>query len=120
MQFTDKQLAQLRLQRELREHPPTLAWFLRRNGRIYLLMVVLGAATTGFFAWAGWVPAATFFAGFVSATLVRDLKWFRQFVRGWPLSHAITDWERVDALLDEHASRSYHATHKAASRPGSP
>jgi hypothetical protein len=106
MQLTDKQLTQLRLLRELREHPPTLAWYLRRNGWIYLLMVVLGTATTGLFALAGLVPAATFFAGFVAATLLRDLKWFRQFVKGWPLSRAITDWERVDALLDAHAAQS--------------
>ena len=99
MQLTDKQIKQLQMSRALRGRAPTLGWYLLTAWRTYLLILLAGVAAICFYLWAGWPYMATFFAGLLIATLLRDLKWYRQFANGWPLSDAITNWERVDELL---------------------
>lgn len=102
VQLTDQQAKQLRTMQSLRTTPPTLRFYYRASWRAYLLITLLAAAVMGAYCYLGWFSGAAFFAGLLAATLLRDLKWLRQFVKAWPLSNAITDWTRVDALLCAH------------------
>lgn len=99
MQLTDAQARQLRAARGFRASPPTLRWYVRSSWRIYLLLTVVSGFGVGFSAWIGHPVASGFFAGLVLATFLRDLGWYSQFVKGWPLSNEITNWDRVDELL---------------------
>ena len=101
MQLTDKQAKKLRVARGFRTSPPTLLWYVKSHWRSYLFLAGLGAFAIGFFAWAGWPIVSGFFAGLVLATFVRDFRWYKQFVEGWPLSNEITNWERVNELLGD-------------------
>jgi len=101
MRLTQKQIKQLRMSRDLRERNPTLGWYIRGVWRYYLAILVFFLAVICFYTWAGWPLASAFVAGMLTAVLLRDLKWYRQMARGWPLSREITNWERVDELLAE-------------------
>lgn len=99
VQLTDRQARQLRAASSFRASPPTLLWYLRSSWHIYLFLTVVGGFGFGFSAWIGRPVASGFFAGIVLATFLRDLGWYSRFVKGWPLSNEITNWDRVDELL---------------------
>ena len=101
MQLTDKQAKRLRVARRFRASPPKLFWYVKSYWRSYLFLSALGAFAIGIFAWAGWPIVAGFFAGLVLGTFVRDFRWYKQFVEGWPLTNEITNWDRVDELLGD-------------------
>lgn len=54
MQLTDIQARQLRVARGFRTSPPTLLWYIKSYGRMYLYLFGAGALAIGFFAWADW------------------------------------------------------------------
>jgi len=101
MRLTTQQLQQLKKMREFREVSPTIARYIRLGWRAYAYLLVVGAAGIIFFLWAGWPAASTFFAGMVLATFLRDLGWYRRMVNSWPLVHEITNWQRVDEILNQ-------------------
>jgi hypothetical protein len=101
VQLTDRQAKQLRVAHGFRTSSPTLLWYIKSHWRAYLYLICVGALAIGFFAWADWPTASAFSAGLVLATLWRDIRWYNQFVEGWPLTNEITNWDRVDELLAE-------------------
>jgi hypothetical protein len=100
MRVSAEQLRYLRRIRELKDRPPTVAGYFRSAWKIYLFLVLVGGVGIGFFVWAGWPGASGLFAGLVSATILRDFRWYRHIVQSWHLTIEITDWKRVDELLD--------------------
>ena len=99
MKLTPAQAKQLRMSQAVRVTPPTVSWYFRANWRTYAYLGVLLAGGIIFFAWYGWPILSGFFAGFLFAAVARDLKLFKRFVDGWPLSNEITDWRRIEELL---------------------
>jgi hypothetical protein len=101
MQLTTHQIRQLQLTRRLRDEPPTVSGFFWSGRWRYVYLVALGAIATAFFVWGGWPIVGGFFAGLVLANFQCDLRWYREFVRTWPMSREITNWQRVDDLLNQ-------------------
>jgi hypothetical protein len=99
MKLTPAQIKQLRMSQGLRVTPPTVGFYFRANWRAYTYLCVLCTGAIVFFVWGGWPIVSGFFAGFLFAAVVRDLKLFAKFVEAWPLSNEITDWRRVEELL---------------------
>ena len=99
MQLTEKQIRKLELSRGFGDQGPTVGWLLRQSMRSYLILLALMVPLGAFYWWAGTPTLSFFFAGLFIATVARDFRWHKQFVRDWPLSNAITDWDRVDELL---------------------
>jgi hypothetical protein len=96
---TAAQIKQLRLLQGFRSKPPTVAWYFRANWWVYACLSVLCVGAAILLAWDGWPVFSGFFAGLLTAAVVRDLRFFRLFVTGWPLSNEITDWAKVEALI---------------------
>ena len=99
MILSKRQIKQLQMAKKHKDSPPGVSMYFRSNWRTYLVLVVVGVASTVFFSWGGWPVASGFFAGLFIAMIARDLRWFEAMVKGWPLQREITNWERVDELL---------------------
>ena len=99
MQPTPAQLKQLRLLQGFRSKPPTIGWYFRVNWSAYAYIGVLCVGGSIFLAWDGWPAFSGFFAGFLLAAVVRDFRFFKLFVTGWPLSNEITNWTKVEDLI---------------------
>jgi hypothetical protein len=99
MQLTKKQHEKLLLTRTLRAQNPTALWYISQFWRSYLLLVIAAAIFVPYLWWTGLPLASMFVAGMVFATLLNACESCRNFVKGWPLSKAITDWGQIDELL---------------------
>jgi len=104
MNLTPAQKRQLETTLRFRTQPPTLWWFVRASWHVYAYFAILGAIGIPAFLWAGWPLVSAFIAGAIFSAVVRDLKFFRRFVDGWPLSNEITNWDKVNALLNRSES----------------
>jgi hypothetical protein len=71
----------------------------RMAWRAYFALVLVFGGVIVYFLVARQNVVAAVFGGMFIATILRDIKWYNQFVRDWPLSREITDWRRVDDLL---------------------
>lgn len=100
MQLTTQQRRQLVKLREFRTSPPTISTYVRDGWRASIYIIIVGSIGIAFFLWAGWPVASGLFGGMVLATLVRDIGWYRRIVKSWPLQREITDWTRVEQLLE--------------------
>lgn len=100
MQISPDQHRRLQKLQHYRQAPPTIPGFLRDGWRAYLYVSVVGLVGFGYFLWFGWQFASGLFAGMVLATVVRDLGWYRRIARAWPLQAEITNWQRVEQLLN--------------------
>ncbi len=101
MQLSSQQRRQLLKLRDYRDTPPTVSALLRSGWRAYLYVATVGFVGIGFFFWSGWPLASGLFAGMVLATIVRDIGWYHRLVQSWPLQAEVTDWRRVEQLLEQ-------------------
>ena len=99
MQLTEIQIRKLELSRSFGSQGPTIGWLLRQSMRSYLLLLAIMIPLGAYYWQAGTPALSAFFAGLFIATVARDYRWHKQFVRDWPLSREITDWDLVDELL---------------------
>jgi hypothetical protein len=100
MQLSYQQRRQLQKLRDYRRSPPTIPGLLRDGWRAYLYVTTVGLIGIVFFLWGGWPFASGFFAGMVLATIARDVGWYRRMVQSWLLQAEVTDWRRVEELLE--------------------
>lgn len=101
MQITKYQRRALRRAKELRDKPFPVLGSMLRSWKLYLL---LGAILGGYSWWAwsiGVVEASIASLGFLAGLVARDITWFRLHARMWPVNVEITDWAKVDRLLNE-------------------
>ncbi len=103
MNLTPSQERQLKATLKFRDRPPTVWWFVRASWRVYAYFAIFGAIGIPLSQWAGLPLLSAFIVGVIFSAVVRDLKFFRQFVKGWPLSNEITNWDRVNELLNQAA-----------------
>ena len=106
MKLTPKQQRQLEILRRFKDDPPTIGKYFRINWKIYLAFFVVGFIGVGYGCWIGWHWFSALVFGMVVAATLRDLGWYRQIVRNWPLTDEVTNWNRVDELLDEQNAES--------------
>ncbi|MDX1616750.1 MAG: hypothetical protein R3300_20755 [Candidatus Promineifilaceae bacterium] len=107
--MTKSQRRNLKLYARYRNTPPTVGGLLRENLWRY------GLSFVALFLLYSLAPAAQLEAlplilgGMLIGVLARDLNRYWTFVRTWPATAAVLDWERVEDLL---------ATSAAAKSPG--
>lgn len=99
MQLTKEQRQNLELYARYGSSPPTFWQLFRLNLKRYLLVAVLVVvlfllAPTAGVQWPAWLAA-----GLLLGAILRDAATFWRFVRVWPATAAVLDWERVEALL---------------------
>jgi len=101
MQLTKEQRRNLELYARYRSAPPTLWQLFRLNARRYLLVAALLAIVFLLAPLAGTQSLAYLAAGMLLGAIVRDIGTFWRFVRVWPATAAVLDWERVETLVAE-------------------
>ena len=100
MTLTASDRAQLHQLRAYRETAPTVLGYFKVAWKSTVFICALCAAAAAFYYWGGWPILSGFFAGTIFGVLTRDAGWYRKLVRTWPLSKEITDWRRVDELVE--------------------
>ena len=74
-----------------------------RYWKSYLIVCAI-AAIYAWWAWNMGFPAASFGGlGFLFGFLARDVAWLRVTARMWPVTVAVTNWSKVDELLNQPA-----------------
>jgi hypothetical protein len=100
MTLTASERAQLNLLRTYRDSPPTVLGYFKVHWKSTVFICAVCAVAATFYYWGGWSILSGFFIGTVFGVLTRDAGWYRKLVRTWPLSREITDWRRVDELVE--------------------
>ncbi len=81
-----------------RTAPPTVASIVRRSLRGWAIIVGIFAVAI-VVEYAVRLPlVAALLAGVLVGRIVRDLTSYRQFVRQWPLTSRVLDWDKIDRL----------------------
>jgi hypothetical protein len=103
VQITKFQRRALLRAKDLRDKPFPIVGSMLRSWKVYL---VLGAVIGGY-SWLTWsigvIEASIAALGFFVGLLIRDITWLRISARMWPINVEITDWSKVDKLLDDQA-----------------
>lgn len=93
----------LRLYKDYQSSPPSVRKLFGRSLWRYLLLIfvfVLGIALAVIF---GLANHAFLMLGLLVGALLRDLASFIRFVRTWPVTESVLDWDRIDTLLEADA-----------------
>jgi hypothetical protein len=98
--LTPRYRRQLQLLRSYRSGGPKVVALIRKNLLLHAFTFLVGLASLAFFVWGGWPDVGYMLFGASFAAFGRDLGWYRIVVRTWPLNEQITDWAKVDALLE--------------------
>ena len=101
MQLTKAHLAQLKRALAHRTAPPTLwqMWLFSWRKNLVILGLYGGAAWFTWSTGSSWLTA--FLLGYLLAVLIRDVQWLIVHKRFWPVSSAVTDWQKVEQLINE-------------------
>ena len=103
MRLTKLQRRAVLRAKELSDKPFPVGGSMLRYWKSYLLVCALA----GGYAWWTWsidFRAASFGGlGFLLGFLVRDIAWLRLTARMWPVTVEVTNWSKVDELLNEPA-----------------
>jgi hypothetical protein len=99
MPLTKAQKRNLELYATYRATPPTFWLLFRQNllryaGITALVILLFLLAPT-----AGTQSLVLVLAGLFLGALARDIGRFRQFVRTWPATAAVLNWQKLDSLL---------------------
>jgi hypothetical protein len=100
MQLTKKQLAKLRRSISLLASEPTASWYFKQFWGSYLRLFVVAVSFIAYYWWQGLPLASTFIAGMLFASVLIGFLQQRQFLRDWALSKEITDWQRINELIE--------------------
>jgi hypothetical protein len=101
MHLTKEQRHNLELYVKYHSEPPTFWRLFRLNLGRYLVITVLLILLFVLAQITRTEALALVVTGLYLGVLIRDLTRFRQFVRMWPATSAVLDWERLDALLSK-------------------
>ena len=99
MQLTKAQRRNLELYATYHSEPPTFWRLFKLNLARYLVITVLLILLFVLAQVTGTESIALIVSGICLGVLIRDITRFRLFVRVWPATSAVLDWERLDALL---------------------
>ncbi len=101
MKISKAHLKRLKASRDLRGGNASTFNMLSRNWKYYLFIGGIFGLASYFFIADGRFDYSLFLGGAFLGMLLRDITWFRLTSRFWPVSEAVTDWEKVDVLIEE-------------------
>ncbi len=101
MQLTKEQQQNLELYAKYRISPPTFWELFRLNLPRYVVFAALIAIVFFLVQFGAPQAVAWLGAGLLLGAILRDVGTFWRFVRVWPATAAVIDWDRVEALLSE-------------------
>lgn len=101
MKITEIQLRSLKLLQRHRSRPLRAMDFIQESWRKYALALALVAGASVVLALSGVSVIAVFLGGYLVGVVERDVQWVRNEMRVLPLTSEITNWERVDQLVQE-------------------
>lgn len=99
MQLTKEQRRNLELYATYHSEPPTIWQLFKLNLARYLVITVLLIILFILALLTGTESLALILTGIFLGVLIRDITRFRLFVRVWPATSAVLDWEKIDVLL---------------------
>ena len=101
MKISKAHLRRLKVAKDLRGKNASTIKMLFKNWKYYVLIGGLFAIVSYYFISRGFNGYSYFFGGAFLALLLRDIAWFRLTAKYWPVSDAVTDWDKVDDLIRE-------------------
>ena len=101
MQLTKEQRRNLELYAKYRSSPPTFWELFRLNLPRYLLFAALIVIVYLLVQLGAPQPVVWLGAGLLLGAILRDVGTFWRFVRVWPATAAVIDWDQVEGLLSE-------------------
>jgi hypothetical protein len=101
MHMTKYQRRTLDLYREMHTTFPTMGKTLVRIARRFWWFVLLCGAVSFLAYWNGWSLLSVAVLGYLFGLVRRDITHARYTIHIWPVVDAITDWQRVDQLLED-------------------
>jgi hypothetical protein len=101
VQINKNQRRALLRAKELRDKPFPVIGSLLRSWKIYFLFALILCG----YAWVAWSMGVRELSvaalGFLIGLVGRDITWFRVHAKMWPVNKEITDWAKVDQLLEQ-------------------
>jgi len=74
---------------------------IKSNWKFYLFVGSIFGAASYFYIKDGSSIYAMFLGGAFFGMFLRDITWFRLTTRFWPISDAVTDWKKIDEIIEE-------------------
>jgi hypothetical protein len=105
MNPTKLQLRSLKLMLRQKSRPLTAMDLIKESWQNYTLTLALVTVAIAVSVLNGWTALAIFFGGYLAGIVERDFQWLRNQVKVLPLSSEITNWERVEQLVQENEPR---------------
>jgi hypothetical protein len=101
MKVTEIQLASLKLLRQHRSKPLMAMDLFKESWRKYVLGLALLIVAIAVCVLGGSTLIAVFLGGYLVGIVTRDVQWMRNEMQVLPLTSEITNWERVEQLIQE-------------------
>ena len=101
MELTKYQRKALVRSKELRDKPFPVGESLMRFWKFYLVSFAVIGAYAWWTASIGFTEMSAAAIGFLVGVLKRDITWLRATARLWPINVLVTDWGKVDELLNK-------------------
>ena len=101
MKINKVQLKRLKASRELHGKDASAFMMLVKNWKYYLFLGALFSVLSYLFFIDGSIGYILFLGGAFLGAVLRDIVWFRLTEQYWPISDAVTDWEKVDEIIAE-------------------
>ncbi|KRG63833.1 hypothetical protein ABB27_17305 [Stenotrophomonas terrae] len=95
------QKRQLQAYLHFRDKPMSVLGLILFNWRIFLLLIVAGAATVGVMLYFHSTFQAWLFGVAYGSFLLRDLGHYIRWSRTWPLTSQLLDWPKVERMASE-------------------
>jgi Flp pilus assembly protein TadB len=89
----------LKTYQHFQNRPMTVGGLIWINRRMYLVMILIFAATFAVWWFMDLTQAASILAIALGAVLLRDYGYFRRAASGWPVLREIIDWKVVEEKL---------------------
>ena len=101
--MTQSQRRMLMAYRTVRDSPPTVATFLPRLMRPWLLLAVVCGVLVALGVASGFQFVPGLALGLFVGCVARDISWSLKTAQIWPTTREIINWDRVDQLLSQPA-----------------
>jgi len=104
MKISKAHLKRLKKSKELRGKKLSTISLIKNNWKFYLVVGSIFGIASYFQIKDGSSIFAVFLGGAFFGMILRDITWFRLTTRFWPISDAVTDWEKIDEFIEENES----------------
>jgi hypothetical protein len=102
MKLTAIQLSSLKLLLQHRSKPLTSMDIMKASWRKYMLSLAVFIVAISACVLSGSMVFGVLLGGYLVGMVTRDFQWIRNQIEVLPLTSEITNWERVEQLIQEH------------------